>query len=390
MRVWEKNFIVTLTLFVAVLFLFVFIVVTASFKTALDAKRESAMHEEHFIAMAIASDIAALENRNVASAQTITAVVTPYGDYYQRRGIYMALANKEGVLFNNAPIDTSAISSFQNEKVCDILRIGDDKYVRITDALQETTDEYALVYMSSINRTYEAQYKQTTFLVITSVGVAVLLAFGLFFTLKRIYRPIDNLAHELRTPLTAIRDYAEYLKLAAASEEERYSAANYIIEESKRLSDISNKLLIMANLREGDFEYAKIEIKSLFETAKMTFENVEYDIKQQYIKGDKALLQSMINNLVANAERASESNQTIYLKAHNNMIEVIDFGKGMSEQQLTSASKPYYRAKVNKDNHGAGLGIPLCYQIARLHNADIRFISKEGEGTTVRITFTKP
>ena len=41
-------------------------------------------------------------------------------------------------------------------------------------------------------------------------------------------RFIDSFAHELRTPLTAIYGYAQYLQVAAVSEEEKISAAGYI------------------------------------------------------------------------------------------------------------------------------------------------------------------
>ncbi len=389
MRVWEKNFLFSLSLFIFVLFIFVFVMTSTSFSSALASVRETSLNEEYFISKAIISDITALESRDNANEQTLSSVIAPYGSYYQKRGVYLSLTSRAALFYNNAPF-AAASTDFKNERVCEIISSGEDKYVRVTDALQGTNNEYALVYLKNINRTYQAQSRQTLFLIITSVCVSVLLAIGLYFTLKKIYRPIDNLAHELRTPLTSIRGYAEYLKLAATTEEERYSAADYIIEESRRLSDISDKLLIMANLREGDFECSKVDIKSLFENAKMTYKNIEYEVDQQYIKGDKTLLQSMINNLVANAVCASLPDQKVYIKAHDNVIQIKDSGTGMNADELSRAAKPYYRSNINKKSGGAGLGIPLCYQIARLHNANIRFESKPGEGTIVFITFTSP
>ncbi len=389
MRVWEKNFLFTLSLFIGVFFIFVFIVVSTSFTSALAAERETALREEHFISQAIASDISALETRKNVSSQTLSSIAAPYGEYYQNRGIYISLTNQDAVLYSNAPIVPDINTEFQDELICGIASSEDEKYVRITDALQGTTENYTLVYLRNVNKLYDEQYRQTALLIVISVGVSVLLAFGLYITLKRIYRPIDNLAHELRTPLTAIRGYAEYLNIAAATEEERYSATKYIIDESQRLSEITEKLLIMANLREGGISSEKVDVKSLFENAKMTFKNVEYEMDQQYIKGDKALLQSMINNLVSNAIKASTDNGIVYLKAHDNIIEIIDYGIGMSENVLSKMSKPYYRANNSNKKNGAGLGLPLCYQIARLHDADIRFTSKKGEGTKVCIIFTK-
>ena len=50
-------------------------------------------------------------------------------------------------------------------------------------------------------------------------------------TARRKQQLVDNVAHELRTPLTAVGGYAEYIQRAELSEEEKYEAAQYIVEE---------------------------------------------------------------------------------------------------------------------------------------------------------------
>lgn len=383
MKVWEKNYLYTLTLFIIVFFTCIFVIVHTSFQTALSAERETAIHDEYFIARAIATDISALENRNKANFETISNVTQPYGEYYQRNGIQLSLSSDNNVYYGSARF----VDDFDNAMVCKIITANTSKYVQITDALQGTNNVYFLTYRKNINDIYQAQTKRTMFLIILSVCVSVLLAIGLYITLHRLYRPISNLAHELRTPLTAIQGYAEYLSIAAASEEERYSATKYIINESRRLSDITDKLLIMANLRDGKILYEKVDIKEVFENAKMTFGHVEYSISQKIFKGDKTLLQSMVNNLISNAIKASSDDQRVVLRAYDNTIEVIDSGKGIDASEIARLNKPSARYP-SKD--GSGLGIAICHQIAHLHSAHLAFESKRDNGTTARVIFTKP
>ena len=72
----------------------------------------------------------------------------------------------------------------------------------------------------------------------------------LYYTMRRINRPVNQIAHELRTPLTGIRGYAEYLMMGKLTEEERFFAARQIVDSAKHLENITEKLLIMGNVRD--------------------------------------------------------------------------------------------------------------------------------------------
>ena len=74
---------------------------------------------------------------------------------------------------------------------------------------------------------------------------------------------VDNLAHELRTPLTSIHGYAEYLEKANATEERRLIAAKYIMSEAERLQKISEVLLDGAFIRENTIEMTDVNISAV-------------------------------------------------------------------------------------------------------------------------------
>ena len=382
MRVWEKNYLYTLILFIVFFFACILIIVQTSFSATLNTQRENDMNQAHFISRAIAADISALESRQADTTPALRNVVSLYSNYYSKTDIAISLINNEGDIIKENEITNIAFTP-ENAMVCSIRKDGKDKYINIINPLHETSKDYYLIYDKNINTLYQSHNRRTAFLVALGVGVSVILACGLYITLKRLYRPLNNLAHELRTPLTSIQGYAQYLQIAALSEKERYSATQFIIDESRRLSEITNSLLVMANVREGSITEKKINIKEVFDSTKMTFKDVEYTVQQKHFFGDQTLLQSLVNNLVSNAVKASAEEDTILLKSYDSTIEVTDRGKGMSEEELLRANNPGRQAKG-----GSGLGIPLCHQIAKLHKARLSFESSPGEGTTARITFT--
>lgn len=385
MRVWEKNYLYTLLLFNVLFYVCIFVVAAASFSSSLSSERNAALREEGMIRESIQQDI---NNMNISNAsQSVTSKFASYASYYRDRGLNLALYSGGHKLYGSLPAEPDS-AVFQYTRSCKTMSSGSVKYLCINDALYAPDGQYSFIYIKDISALYGSLRGQVTFLIITGVSVTVIFALGLYFTLKSVYRPVGNLAHELRTPLTSIRGYAEYIQAAAATEEERYSAATYIIEESKRLSDVCDKLLILANLREGDIPFEKVDIEALFECAKMTYKNVEYEVETQYIRGNKTLLQSMINNLVSNALNASPEGQSVTLKAYDEIIEVTDNGSGMSGELLARVSKQKYDPGISVENKSSGLGIPLCHKIARLHNAQLSFSSVPGEGTTATITFT--
>ncbi|MGI6152570.1 MAG: sensor histidine kinase [Christensenellaceae bacterium] len=215
---------------------------------------------------------------------------------------------------------------------------------------------------------------------------------------------IDNLAHEIRTPLTTIYGYAEYIKGAAIEEEERLISAEYIMSESSRLKEVAFKLLDLALLKNTGIEKEEVDIDSLVEKTAMTIypktkeRNIQLKTKIEPIRlyGDSALLESLLINFLDNAIKATDDGGAVMLRSFpeednpvNSVIEIMDNGRGMTPEQLEHVEQPFYRVDKarSREQGGAGLGISLCAQIARAHNAQLKIYSKPDTGTVVRITF---
>ena len=214
---------------------------------------------------------------------------------------------------------------------------------------------------------------------------------------------IDHLSHELRTPLTVIRGDAEYLRSVNLTEEEIITAANDMIAQTERLEDMTRKLLDLAFLRNQALECQPICVSQLFDAVAKTLHprleqaQIRLEIPHQdgSIRGDMFLLESLLCNLIDNAIKASEAGSTIRLSGQgepgNYTIAVEDFGAGIPAACLAKLTEPFFRvdkARSRRDG-GAGLGLSLCAQIAKLHHAVLDISSTPGTGTTVRIIFTQ-
>lgn len=65
-------------------------------------------------------------------------------------------------------------------------------------------------------------------------------------------------------------------------------------------------------------------------------------------------------------------------------VEIVDNGKGMSEEQLTHVTDPFFTTRTTRK---VGLGVPLFKMQAELTGGTFWIDSKSGVGTTLRAEF---
>ena len=214
---------------------------------------------------------------------------------------------------------------------------------------------------------------------------------------KRKQMLVDNMAHEMRTPLTSIRGYAEYIEKAAVPEEEKNDAARRIVTEADRLKKISEKILDTAFIRSNQIEKQNVDLaKLLGETAKRLSVKaaersvvIETDLGESVTDGDETLLSMLFDNLTDNAIKACADGGIVKLHSSGKTVKITDNGKGMTKEQLTHITEPFYRTDKSRSRAegGAGLGLALCKQIVQSHGAEMVFYSRPGEGTEIIIQF---
>jgi signal transduction histidine kinase len=214
---------------------------------------------------------------------------------------------------------------------------------------------------------------------------------------------IANASHELRTPLTSINGQIEVLLMKERSSEEYKTALISVLEDTKSLIDLSNRLLLIASTRaEGLVNiYNKVridEILWLVQEEMKRFNNHYHinisldtsltDSDQMIVIGDGSLIKVAVSNIIDNACKYSQDhNVNIRLRHIEKCIEVVfeDNGIGISDEDLHKIFEPFYRGANTLSISGSGIGLPLVNQIIRNHNGTIGLSSQVGKGTKVTI-----
>lgn len=212
---------------------------------------------------------------------------------------------------------------------------------------------------------------------------------------------VDSLAHEMKTPLTSILCFGDLLRIKrSVSDGERIEYAGIIVDEARRMKNLSSKLLELACADNMELEMEPVSVRELLTESTATIGpalrargiTLEYAGDDGVILCDRELFKSLIYNLCDNAAKASEAGQSVRLRskaADNGMIiSVSDSGIGMTKEVLKKVTEPFYMADKSRSRKagGAGLGLSLCVEIAKRHNARITAKSRPGVGTTVYVT----
>lgn len=219
-------------------------------------------------------------------------------------------------------------------------------------------------------------------------------------TNERQCRLLGALSHELKTPLTGIQGYAELLQKVELSPERQMHALDYIRAECRRLNRLSAKMLQFVALSgEEQIEKRPVDGKKLIEKVK---EITVWRLREQkmrlaascedglVIDGDEDLLLSLLTNLIDNAAKAGGQGSVITLTGSRKGLFVKDEGTGIPEEEIRRLTEPFYMVDKSRSRRqgGAGLGLALCAQIARLHGGTLVIQSEVGKGSTIGLQFS--
>lgn len=369
MKLRQKSYVLTVVLVAAVLFVSTFILVLPNLRSTLGAVESRAIAEEKALALAIDGMLERTTEQNRAAYVRGFAL-------YDGGGATFALGSGDETWVVIEPVPPTV----EPGKMRWITQNG-RTVLTIADTL---SDGVWLRYGLDVTDVLHHATRQAIGSVLVCTLLTAGIAAALYVMLERVNQPVERLAHELRTPLTVIRGYGELLERAKLTPEQQHTAASYIVSESERLGEISQKLLTLADARKNVFRPERVKLSELAEHLRATYPTLETEIAWDALTADRALFLSMLGNLIGNAVKASKPNETVRMRAVPGVIEIIDTGSGMSPEQLRYVNDP---AHAKNPSVRSGLGVPLCHEIAALHGATLRFTSEPGKGTTATVRF---
>ena len=92
-------------------------------------------------------------------------------------------------------------------------------------------------------------------------------------------------------------------------------------------------------------------------------------------------MERSITNLIFNALIHNQKNTEVFVdiqKRDKIYIEIIDNGKGISEEDLGKLFNRYYRGTNTADHKGSGLGMSIAKEVIEAHCGSIAVESKLG------------
>lgn len=199
---------------------------------------------------------------------------------------------------------------------------------------------------------------------------------------------IDALAHEMRTPLTAILGGARLLQQSRLSGSQQSELLDTMAREASRLSTMDERLLLLTRLDHEAPAFAPFDSQAMAREALSVYDGVRLEGDGAVFVGERELTILLLRNLVVNAQRAG-GKEAVRVTLYPDGFDVTDDGCGMTKEQIARAFEPFYKADKARTRSagGAGLGLPLCRKIARLHHGELHMESEIGRGTRVCYRF---
>ena len=209
-----------------------------------------------------------------------------------------------------------------------------------------------------------------------------------------------SFAHEIKTPLTSIIGYADLLRARSTEDELSLEAANYIVQEGKRLESLSHKLMELFVLKKQDFVLRRIHSADFAASVRaavlpaLVRADVRFTmaVENAYLTVEPDLLKTVFYNLIDNARKALPAGGKILFRGKRlpdgYQFTVQDNGRGMPKEELSRITEAFYMVDKSRGRSegGAGLGLAICAEIVSLHHGLLQFESEPGAGTTVTVT----
>lgn len=208
--------------------------------------------------------------------------------------------------------------------------------------------------------------------------------------------------HELKTPIAVTQLNLETLLRRQLDDETREKLIRHSLQEVVRLNQLSNNILLAAQLEGGKYTTFKQEV-NLSEIAMEVIRefSARYPLRhitslvqpEVFLNGESLLLKMLLNNLLENALKYSSRDKQVRLELHQEkgqvVMKVVDEGAGVPAEERNKIFNKFYRIgnETTRKAQGTGLGLYLSRKIASAHNGHISVKDNQPQGSIFMVTF---
>jgi two-component system OmpR family sensor kinase len=211
-------------------------------------------------------------------------------------------------------------------------------------------------------------------------------------------RFVADASHELRTPLSILKTELELALGEGRTHEELRAALSSAAEETDRLTQLSEDLLVLAQTDRGRLPVSlrEVSMRTVLEDvcerfalrARSSGREIEIECAPALRANlDRLRIEQAIGNLLDNSLRYGRG--PIQLRAENGgkrlTIVVADRGPGFPTGFTERAFERFSRPSATHDGAGAGLGMAIVQSIAAAHGGTATAGNRSDGGAFVRL-----
>jgi two-component system sensor histidine kinase ArlS len=216
---------------------------------------------------------------------------------------------------------------------------------------------------------------------------------------------VEDASHELRTPLTIIKGHLTMLNRWGKNDPNVLNKSlQSSLKEVERLNQLVHELLELSRAESESpdmTEWEIVDVGTVINQVIRNFENAYTDYTFRKIRSESLYinmvarhLEQVLVILLDNAVKYSKENQkevhiSTYRVQNVAKIEVKDFGIGIPQEEIPYVFHRFYRVDKarSRKQGGNGLGLAIAKRLVEKYGGTISIESKEGQGTTVILTF---
>lgn len=198
-------------------------------------------------------------------------------------------------------------------------------------------------------------------------------------------------AHDLRTPLTVLKGQSEMLvKYAPKMPDEKIvSTAEMMMRHITRLETYVNTMNDLQRLEDIEIQKALVNVNEITTQMRITgtsicvakeLDFIEGTANVQNMKLDMSVIMQVFENLMANAVRYAKNKVTITVSTENSVffLSVADDGMGFTDNDLLSATNPFYKTENESTHEHFGMGLNICKILCEKHGGHLNLSNSNG------------